>query len=116
MPKSGSKRWLLSKFICSPGLCAPKPWRRDKRRDMGPIGRSTRIFVTAALLAATAPLTAQRGPAPAMSHLPAEVLALACSPSLVFEEPSPALLITGGQDSFTHHSYAAGDLITINAG
>jgi hypothetical protein len=32
------------------------------------------------------------------------------------QAPSPSLLITGGQASFTKHSYAPGDLITINAG
>ena len=80
------------------------------------IERSTRIFVTAGLLAASAPLAAQRGPSPVMTHLPAEVIALACAPTLVFETPSPSLLITGGQESFTHYAYGPGDLITINGG
>jgi len=80
------------------------------------IGRSTRIFVTAGLVAATAPLAAQRGPAPSRTLLPADVIALACAPTLVFTPPSPSLLVTGGQDSFTHHSYGPGDLITINGG
>jgi hypothetical protein len=44
------------------------------------------------------------------------VTALACAPSLAFEKPAPSLLITGGQDSFSHATYAAGDLLTINAG
>jgi hypothetical protein len=51
-----------------------------------------------------------------MTHLPADVIALACAPKLVFETPSPSLLITGGQESFTHHAYGPGDLITINGG
>jgi hypothetical protein len=80
------------------------------------IERSTRLFVTAGLLAASAPLAAQRGPSPVMTHLSAEVIALACAPTLVFETPSPSLLITGGQESFTHHSFGPGDLITINGG
>ena len=78
--------------------------------------RSTRIFLTAGLLAASAPLAAQRGEAPVMTHLPADVIALACAPTIVFEPPSPSLLITGGQDSFTRHAYGPGDLITINGG
>ena len=78
--------------------------------------RSIRIFVTAGLLAASAPLAAQRGEAPVITHLPAEVIALACAPTLLFETASPSLLITGGQDSFTRHAYAPGDLITINGG
>jgi hypothetical protein len=78
--------------------------------------RSIRIFVTTGLLAASAPLAAQRGAAPVTTHLPADVIALACAPTLLFEKPSPSLLITGGQDSFTRHAYGPGDLITINGG
>jgi len=78
--------------------------------------RSIHIFVTAGLLAASAPLAAQRGEAPVMTHLPADVIALACAPTIAFETPSPSLLITGGQDSFTRHAYGPGDLITINGG
>jgi hypothetical protein len=77
--------------------------------------RSTSIFVIG-LVAAGAPLVAQKGPAPAMAHLSREVMELACAPTLAFAAPTPSLLITGGQDSFTKHSYAPGDLITINAG
>jgi hypothetical protein len=78
--------------------------------------RSIHIFVTAGLLAASASLAAQRGAAPVTTHLPADVIALACAPTLLFETPSPSLLITGGQDSFTRHAYGPGDLITINGG
>jgi hypothetical protein len=62
------------------------------------------------------PVLAQRGPAPAMTNLDADVIALACSPTLVFTQPMASLLITGGQDAFTRHSYGPGDLVTINGG
>jgi hypothetical protein len=84
-----------------------------------------RLTVTAALLtallaalAAEASATAaQKGPAPAAStHIPADVLALACAPTLVYEEPPTPLRITGGQDSFVRQTFHPGDLITINAG
>ena len=45
--------------------------------------RSIHIFVTAGLLAASAPLAAQRGEAPVTTHLPADVIALACAPTLL---------------------------------
>jgi hypothetical protein len=78
--------------------------------------RSTRIIVTAGLVAVPALLAAQQRTPQGMSHVNADVLAQACSPSLAFERPAPSLLITGGQDSFSHATYAAGDLLTINAG
>ena len=74
------------------------------------------IGVLAAGLLASTPLAAQRGPAPAVTRLGPEVLALACRPSLVFEAPPTPLRITGGQDSFVRYSFSPGDLITINAG
>jgi hypothetical protein len=83
---------------------------------MNPIGRSTRTFVTMALLASAVPLLAQKGPAPVGTHLDGDVIALACAPGLAFEPPAPSLLLTGGQDATTRHSYGPGDLITINAG
>src|SRR5215208_2486400 len=83
---------------------------------MGLSGRSTCTYVTAAMLAATAPLGAQRGPAPQMTHLPGEVIAQACSPTLAFERPVASLLVTGGQDAATRHVYGPGDLVTINGG
>jgi hypothetical protein len=79
-------------------------------------GRSIRVLLTAALLAAGAPLLAQTGPAPSGTHLPADVIALACGPMLTFTAPSPSLLITGGQDASTRHMFRPGDLVTINAG
>lgn len=72
------------------------------------------ILGVAALSAAT--LAAQRGPAPAVTGLPADVTALACAPSIAYEVPPMPLRITGGQDSFVRITYAPGDLITINAG
>jgi hypothetical protein len=78
--------------------------------------RQTLAFSTAALLAAAAPLVAQRGPAPELTHLDGDVIALACAPQLAFERPLASLLITGGQDAVTRHVYGPGDLVTINAG
>ena len=77
---------------------------------------SAGLAFAALALAATAPLTAQHGPAPEVTRLPADVIALACAPTLVFEAPSPSMLITGGQDGSTHHSYGPGALLTITAG
>jgi len=74
------------------------------------------IPVIAAALLASAPVTAQRGPAPGMLHLPANVIAQSCSPKMSFERPPTPLRITGGQDSFVRYSYAPGDLLTVNAG
>jgi hypothetical protein len=69
------------------------------------------------LLIAGTPLSAQRGPAPEISHINAETLAQACAPTPAYEQPLAALRITGGQDTFVHRSsYAPGDLITLNAG
>jgi hypothetical protein len=75
------------------------------------------LLTTAALVAAlTVPTAAQRGPAPAATHLSADVLALACAPREAVEVPDRSLHVTGGQNSFAHQTYAPGDLITINAG
>lgn len=77
--------------------------------------RYTISVIAAAVLTATT-VGAQRGPAPAGSHLPADVLALACAPSMVFEQPPTPLRITGGQDASARLTFAPGDLLTINAG
>jgi hypothetical protein len=79
---------------------------------------SRRVFaiLTGAGLLAAAPALAQRAPAPGATGLPAEVLSLACAPSLAPVEPAAPLRITGGQDVFVRQSYAPGDLIAINAG
>ena len=77
----------------------------------------TRLFwVLAAASLAAVPVFAQRGPAPAATHLPADVLALACAPAMTFEPPPMPLRITGGQDSFAHRVYYTSDLVTLNAG
>jgi hypothetical protein len=77
----------------------------------------TRVAATAALLTAlTTPGMAQRGPAPAGTGLPEDVLAMACAPRLAFELPDQSLRVTGGQDSVGRRIYAPGDLVTINAG
>jgi len=83
---------------------------------MSLIGRSTQIFTLAVLVAASAPLFAQTGPPPVMTHLPREVIELACAPRLEYEAPTASLIITGGQDSFIRYTYGPGDLITINGG
>ena len=77
--------------------------------------RYTIFVIVAAVLSAT-PAGAQRGPAPAASRLPPDVLALACAPSMTFEAPPTPLRVTGGQDSFIRQTYSPGDLVTINAG
>jgi hypothetical protein len=83
---------------------------------MGNPGRSIRVLVTAGLLAAGASLSAQTGPAPGMTHLPGEVIAQGCAPTLTYTRPIASLLVTGGQDASTRHIFRPGDLITINGG
>src|SRR5581483_3771962 len=83
---------------------------------MHSFGRSACLVLTAALVAVPVTIIAQQRTPQGMSHLDPDVLKLACAPSLTFEKPSPSLLITGGQDSFSHATYAAGDLLTINGG
>jgi hypothetical protein len=79
-------------------------------------GKSSAVLIVVGLLAAMSLARAQRGPAAARTNLSPEVLSLACSPSAVLEAPMTPLRITGGQDSFARRIYAAGDLVTINAG
>jgi hypothetical protein len=79
-------------------------------------GHSIRVWLTAALLAAGGSLLAQTGPGPTGTHLPAEIIDLACAPTLAFEAPAPSLLVTGGQDASTRHMFRPGDLVTINGG
>lgn len=76
----------------------------------------TGALVAAALMAAASPLVAQKGPAPTTTHLPPEILSLACAPRSVFEAPATPIRVTGGQDSFVRRIHAPGDLVTINAG
>jgi hypothetical protein len=75
-----------------------------------------RVLCAAAVVAATVPAVAQNGPAASMSQLPADVLSLACAPTVAYGQPDTPLRVTGGQDSFTRRNYAPGDLITLNAG
>ena len=72
--------------------------------------------VAVAALLGSAPLSAQRGPAAAAAHLPADVLGLACAPRAALEIPNTPLRITGGQDAGIRQTHAPGDLVTINAG
>lgn len=70
-----------------------------------------------AVLLAEAPFAlAQHGPAPAATHISADVLSLACAPTVVYTAPSVPLRVTGGQDVTKRQSFALGDLVTINAG
>ena len=73
------------------------------------------LGVVAGLLLAV-PAAAQRGPITGPTGLPADVLSLACAPTLAYAEPVPAMRITGGQDSFVRRTFAPGDLVTIDAG
>jgi hypothetical protein len=80
---------------------------------------TTRLFHTVlavGLLAAAVPAAAQRGPASRPSTLSADVLELACAPTMVVEAPPTPLRIMGGQDSFVRRIFQPGDLVTINAG
>ena len=72
--------------------------------------------LAALVVAAAAPALAQHAPGPSATGLPAEILSLACKPSLTYEAPPTPLRVTGSQESFVHRSFAPGDLITINAG
>lgn len=83
---------------------------------MTPTRRSLFLLVTAGVFAFAGPVAGQLGPAPAATHLPPEVMALACAPTMVFEAHPTPLRVTGGQDSFIRRSFIPGDLITINAG
>jgi hypothetical protein len=74
------------------------------------------LSAAAALLATALPAIAQRGPAPASTGLPPEVLSLACAPALTYEEPTVALRVSGGQEAVRRTIHAPGDLVTINAG
>lgn len=78
--------------------------------------RSTGLLAAAGLVALTLPTGAQRGPAPAATHIAPEVLALACAPGIVYEPPAASLRLTGGQDAFVRRTYGPGDLVTINGG
>src|SRR5688572_14637411 len=74
------------------------------------------ILAIAAGLMGVAPAAAQQGPAMAATHLPAEVITLACAPRVVYEAPMTPLRVTGGQDAVLRLGFAPGNLVTINAG
>src|SRR5262245_6270528 len=80
--------------------------------------RSARVLLTCFGLATlTAALGAQKGPAPGMLNGDPQVLALACAPTLAYDDtPTAPLRVMGGQDVIKHVSHAPGDLVTINAG
>src|SRR5688500_13186959 len=78
--------------------------------------RTYRLLAAAGLLAAATPAAAQLGPAPAPTGIPADVLSLACAPTIAYEAPPMPLRVTGGQDTLVRRSHAPGDLVTINAG
>jgi hypothetical protein len=78
--------------------------------------RSTRVLVAGLLAAATAPLTAQTGPAPTMLRADPQAIALACAPTLASESPTGTLRVTGAQSTTRRYTHAPGDLVTINAG
>ena len=75
------------------------------RRSAGGLldGRSTRSILTCGLLAATAPLAAQRGRAH-HAQMDAQVLALACAPTLTAEVPR-CHCAHGGQDTFKRDTH-----------
>jgi hypothetical protein len=79
---------------------------------------TSRTLGAAAIVAllASGSVTAQTGPAATAAHLPADVITLACAPSVAVEMPNTPLRITGGQNSSIRYTHAPGDLITINAG
>jgi hypothetical protein len=78
--------------------------------------RASYLLAAAAIATCVAPAAAQRGPAPAATHLPSDVLTLACLPRLTDHTPDMPLRLTGGQDSFVRRNFQPGDLVTINAG
>lgn len=78
--------------------------------------RTTLALFGAAMVAAAAVASAQQAPAFASTGLPADVLALACAPSIAYEAPLAPMRVTGGQDSGIRLMHAPGDLVTINAG
>src|SRR5512142_2418844 len=78
--------------------------------------RARYALAAAAIAVMATPAAAQKGVAPAASHLPADVLALACAPQVTTVAPTAPLRVRGGQDSFTRRNYQPGELVTINGG
>jgi hypothetical protein len=75
-----------------------------------------RVLALCGLILASTPLLAQRGPAPTMLHMDPQILALACAPSITYEQPTAPMRVRGGQDVMKRTSHSLGDLVTINAG
>lgn len=78
--------------------------------------RFSSTLLATTLLVAAAPVGAQRAPASPSVNLPANVLTLACAPTLAYEAPTAATRITGGQDAAVRRIHATGDLVVVNAG
>jgi hypothetical protein len=76
----------------------------------------TAALAAIAAIALPAAAAAQTGPAWAATHIPADVLALTCAPSAVYEMPAVPLRITGGQSLEVRESAGPGELVTVNAG
>lgn len=74
------------------------------------------LCTCAVVLTIALPAVAQRGPAPEPISLPADVISMACAPTITYEMPSVSLRISGGQESVPRQIHAPGDLVTINAG
>jgi hypothetical protein len=83
---------------------------------MTAFGPTATGLLALALLASATPLSAQRGPASPMKHLPPDQVALACAPSVTSTRPMRPMRVTGGQDTIVRRTHAPGDLVTINAG
>jgi hypothetical protein len=77
--------------------------------------RFTSSLLTAAIAAAT-PLLAQRAPVQSPTNLPAEILSLACAPSLTYDEPTANARVTGSQDAYVRRIHGQGDLIVLSQG
>jgi hypothetical protein len=74
------------------------------------------LWLASGMFAVAIPAVAQRAPTPDPIDLPPEVLALACAPTLAFEEPPTPLRVTGSQHASIHKNFAPGELITVNGG
>lgn len=103
-------------------MTRPIPGGPPARQARSGRGRAYRralgVFLAAgaSVLTVVLPATAQRGPVPTPTTLPADVVSLACAPTLAYAIPSVSLRISGGQESVVRASHAPGDLVTINAG
>ena len=66
-----------------------------RRVTLGRVYLAGLVVTTAVLATAGAPVLAQRAPSPAPTGLPADVLSLACAPSVAYEVPLVPLRVTG---------------------